>query len=320
MFKKYYPLQQRLSIPPLMAAGRFLSAFGQPVRAMRLMGRHVNSCWWKSRSFAGYVPTENDVFVATFGKSGTNWMMQIAQQIACFGAAEFEHIHDLVPWPDAPFPEKRARLDDPSLTRRSPSGLRIIKTHFEQDYVPFNEQAKYIIVIRDPKEMLVSGYHFAGAALDALGVEYNLEQWLTEAMRPADFLFGDWATHTASWWALRNEPNVLVLSFADVKKDTPGVIDQVAELLGVRLSAEQRDKVIEKSSFAWMKAHESQFKALALPHRGKKKLPEMIRSGKSGKFKELLTPEQQAAVDQFFSTRLKQLNADFPYADLFQQE
>ncbi len=317
--KKYYLLQQRLSILPVIAAGRLFSGLGQPVRAMRLMGRHINSRWWKSRSFAGYVPTENDVFVATFAKSGTNWMMQIAQQIVCFGAAEFEHIHDLVSWPDAPFPAVRARLDDPSVARRSPSGLRLIKTHFEQGYVPFNDQAKYIVVIRDPKEMLVSGYHFAGAALDALGVEYNLEQWMTEAMRPADFLFGDWATHTASWWALRNKPNTLVLSFADLKKDTPGVIDQVAELLGVRLSPEQRDKVIERSGFAWMKEHESQFKAFSLPGRGKKKRPQMIRSGKSGKSAELLTPEQQAAVDQFFSSRLQQLDSDFPYADLFQQ-
>ncbi|MFP8879479.1 MAG: hypothetical protein VCE43_08460, partial [Myxococcota bacterium] len=28
------------------------------------------------KAFAGYEPTRHDVFVATFGKSGTNWMMQ----------------------------------------------------------------------------------------------------------------------------------------------------------------------------------------------------------------------------------------------------
>ncbi|HIF91534.1 MAG: hypothetical protein ABGX04_16845 [Myxococcales bacterium] len=44
------------------------------------------------RVLSNYEPTEHDVFVATFGKSGTNWMMQISQQISHYGEAEFEHI------------------------------------------------------------------------------------------------------------------------------------------------------------------------------------------------------------------------------------
>ena len=47
-----------------------------------------------------YVPTANDVLICSYFKSGTNWTMQIAVQIAHRGRAEFEHIHDLVAWPD----------------------------------------------------------------------------------------------------------------------------------------------------------------------------------------------------------------------------
>ncbi|MCI5167722.1 MAG: hypothetical protein D3903_16935 [Candidatus Electrothrix sp. GM3_4] len=100
VIKKYYPMQQRCSIPPVVVLGRILSTLGYSDRAMRLLGKHLNSSWWKSRSFAGYTPTVHDVFVATFAKSGTNWMMQIAQQISSLGAAEFDHIHDLVAWPN----------------------------------------------------------------------------------------------------------------------------------------------------------------------------------------------------------------------------
>ncbi len=313
MIKKIYPIQQRWSILPIMALGRILSACGHSERAMRLLGRHVNSHWWKSRSFSRYTPTAHDVFVATFAKSGTNWMMQIGQQIAYFGEAEFEHIHDLVAWPDAPFPEVQAKLDDPALSRRSPSGLRIIKTHFEQNYVPFNKQAKYIVVIRDPKEVVVSGYYFAGAALDALRVEYSLEQWLVSAIQPTSFLFGDWAAHTASWWGLREQPNVLVMTFNELKQNTADIIRQVAELTNVQLTPKQMANVVERSSFAWMKAHETQFTPPALPQPKGKKRPLMMRSGKSGKSTELLTVEQQAAIDAFFSARLKELGSDFPY-------
>jgi hypothetical protein len=45
--------------------------------------------------FAGYEPTGSDVFVSTFAKSGTNWMMQLAHQIAFRGAGDYAHIHDV---------------------------------------------------------------------------------------------------------------------------------------------------------------------------------------------------------------------------------
>ena len=80
----------------VLGMGRLLSAVGRSEQAMHLIGKHANSHHWKSQAFAGYEPGAHDVFVATFARSGTNWMMQIAQQIACYGSAEFEHIHDLV--------------------------------------------------------------------------------------------------------------------------------------------------------------------------------------------------------------------------------
>src|SRR5690348_5981108 len=55
----------------------------------------------KANPFAGYTPGPQDVFIATYAKSGTNWMMQIVTQLAWHGRAEFDHIHCLVPWPDS---------------------------------------------------------------------------------------------------------------------------------------------------------------------------------------------------------------------------
>ena len=50
--------------------------------------------------FGDYRPSRHDVVVCTFPKCGTNWAMQIAYQITMRGKGEFEHIHDVVPWPD----------------------------------------------------------------------------------------------------------------------------------------------------------------------------------------------------------------------------
>src|SRR5215510_9944542 len=50
--------------------------------------------------FRHYVPGPQDVFVMTYAKSGTNWMMQIAHQLIYHGKGEYDHLHDIVPWPD----------------------------------------------------------------------------------------------------------------------------------------------------------------------------------------------------------------------------
>ena len=36
----------------------------------------------------------------TYAKSGTNWMMQIAHQLIYHGNGEYDHLHEIVPWPD----------------------------------------------------------------------------------------------------------------------------------------------------------------------------------------------------------------------------
>jgi hypothetical protein len=102
-----------------------------------------------------------------------------------------------------------------------------------------------------------------------------------------------------------------------VEKTTIEIIQQVAEFMNVQLTSAQLESIVEKSSFDWMKAHEPRFRPLVLPGRGSKDGPRMMRSGQSGKSAELLSAEQQAAVDQYFSARLQQLNSDFPYDGMF---
>ena len=216
--------------------------------------RRIQSEKVKRRAFAGYEPTEHDVFVATYAKSGTNWMMQIAQQIAYRGAAEFAHIHDLVAWPDAPTP-KAVPLDDMTARDGSPTGLRVIKTHLETAHIPYDEKAVYLTVLRDPKEVLVSAYYFLGGAMGMLS-HVGIDEWLELSL---DTVTTGWSVHAASFWAWRDRANVLVVNFREVKEKPRECIERVASKMGVTLTEAELEKVIERSSLSYMKAHESQF-------------------------------------------------------------
>jgi hypothetical protein len=269
--------------------------------------------------FAHYEPTESDVFVSTFAKSGTNWMMQIAHQIAFRGAGDYEHIHDVIPWPDMGARARRMSvpLDDRRVQEASPTNLRVIKTHLSAHNVPYSEQARYLVVVRDPKEIFVSSYHFARGAAGPLMPTPHV--WFELFLKPNFPLnFGNtWAEHTASYWALRHKPNVLVLAFGDMKRDLPGAVQRVADALGVRLTSDELQAVLDKSTFSYMSAIENKFTPIP-----KGTLPwgeglKMMREGKAGNAHEMLTPEQRARIDAHFAAELARLGSDFPYAELF---
>merc|ERR1711964_881490 len=55
--------------------------------------------------------------------------------------------------------------------------------------------------------------------------------------------------YAKEWWKYRNEPNVLLLHFADLKKD----------FMGIPLTSSLLETVKMKASFSYMKAHDGKF-------------------------------------------------------------
>jgi hypothetical protein len=268
-------------------------------------------------AFDQYTPDEHDVFVNTFSKSGTNWTLQMCHQISFLGEGEFDNIHDVVPWPDM-YVQMKGKfivpLGDKLVTQASPSHLRVIKSHLAAQYIPYNEKARYITVLRDPKDVLVSSYHFQAGIIGPLmpSVDDWLDSFLGEHF-PLGFS-ASWAQHTASYWALRERPNVLVLSFKEMKKDLAGTVKQVAAFMGVELADEQLEKVITLSSFDYMKGVDEKFfpiKKNAFPWMN----AQMVRKGKDGNSKEMISLEQQRRIDEHFINELKTLGSDFPYEE-----
>ena len=295
-------------LTPLVLATRATAHLGLMLPAARTLGALAHRAVFLRRGFRGYRARPGDVIVSTFPKSGTNWAMQIGQQIAWRGAAEFRHIHCVVPWPDAPS-ERVLSLD--AVAPPSPTGHRIIKTHLGADGTPWDSSTLCVAVIRDPKEVVVSAYHFVMGLLgllDRVSPEDFVEIFLADAMP-----WGGWATHAAGWWALRERDNVQVLEFGAMKRDLPGHVDRLAAAMGVELSASERAAVLERSGLPWMKAHDAQFTPVPLPTvRPKERVP-MIRRGASGGSGEMLDAAQQGRIDAHCRQGLLDLGCDLPY-------
>ncbi len=261
-----------------------------------------------------YAPTAHDVFVCSYYKSGTNWTMQIAVQIAHRGNAEFEHIHDLVAWPDMGVRSRIAiPLDDDGPRRSAATGLRIIKTHLPLDALPYSANARFICVVRDPKDVFVSGYHFTRAMI--LGpLMPTVAAWLDAYLSP-DTPLGSWARHVASGWAIRERSNVLFLTYESMRADLPAAVDRIAAFMGVELAPAERAAVIERSTFDYMKKIGHKFDSPGAPWG--RSTGTMLRRGKSGGSGELISPEQQRRIDEYWRAELAKLQCDFPYDEAF---
>ncbi len=284
------------------------------VRVLSRMAHGNHARMRKKNPFRGYVPGPQDVFVMTYAKSGTNWMMQIAHQLIHHGKSHYDHLHDLVPWPDTfamPFLKKYAvPIDEATHWKSAPEPLRVIKTHFNWDMLPYSDQAKYIAVIRDPKDVFVSNYHFIQGGVYGPAMP-RVETWLELFLSDGFPLGGSWAVNTAGYWAERRRPNVLIASFKEMKRDLRGTVMSVARFLGVRVGDDVIDEVCRLSSFEYMKAIDTKFamgKMIAWREPGV-----MIRKGSQGGSSEMLTPAQQRRIDEYFVGELARLGSDFPY-------
>jgi hypothetical protein len=282
---------------------------------LRVMTDQMQSPKIKQRAFKGYQPTKHDVLVCTYSKSGTYWTLQIANQIANRGQGEFGHIHDVVPWPEAPMPNI-IKLANESPVRASPTGLRVIKTHLESNYVPYSPEAKYIVVVRDPKDVFVSSYFFSKGMIS--GPMVSVEEWLNLFLF-GKFQYGSWVQHLAGYWPWRDHNNVLFLTFEELKADHAGVVRRIAEFMGVELTDEEFTQVVEKSQFQYMKRMDEKFTPQRpFPFNKHVEGFAVMRKGARGGSSELLSTEQQAAIDRRMKEELQRYGCDFPYAQMFE--
>lgn len=280
-------------------------------------GKTITSDEFKRGAFGSYQPSAYDIIVTTYPKSGTNWTMQMAQEIAWYGEAEYDYIHDVIPWPDKAIKTPVVPLSDTRMAERSPTGYRVIKSHLEAAHVPYSDAAKYIIVVRDPKEVIVSGFHFENGFYEKMVGDVVPLVAYVEGFLTGNFMYDSWAVHTAGWWDLRNAGNVLLLFYPEMKVDPARAIQKIADIMEVTLSSSQFARVAEKSSYTYMKANNHLFSPPTPPDYPVQGKVEMVRRGDSGQAQSELSAEQQRAIDKFCAAELERLESNFPYTELF---
>jgi hypothetical protein len=251
---------------------------------------------------------DGDVVISVPAKSGTTWTMNIVYQLFTGGTADFRDIYEEVPWiefvarPDQPHRDILDRLDAMPCDRR-----RAFKTHSAPPVVPFipageGPDVKYVVVFRNPEEALVSFWPFLAKHADEW---FDLWGMSPGAMSRPDFpsfyreVIAERGMHASgffgflnAWWPLRQAPNVLFLHYSKMKQDHAGSIRKIAKFIGVEPSEDEWKRIVEYTSFGWMKAHEDKFEATTAGEVPILQRGAMIRKGQAGDARaDGMTPE-----------------------------
>lgn len=245
-------------------------------------------------SIGSYRPRPTDVIISPFSKCGTTWLQQIFHCLRTRGDMDFDDISRVVPWIET---AGATGLDLEAPQRAEPRGF---KSHLSYAAVP--KGARYIVALRDPKDALVSFYRFMEGWFFEPGA-IGFEEFAQARLAGSNDQDGYWH-HLNTWWAQRDNPDVLLMSYEQMTADPAGRIRRVAEFCGIPLDADLLALTLEHSSLAFMLQHKDRFDD-ALMRRASEircNLPAggdsaKVRKGGSGGHLVEMTASLAAAVD-----------------------
>ena len=268
-----------------------------PRKTREFHNHHIDSTIWNEFEFR-----DDDIVIASYAKSGTTWLQQIIAQLLFDGEEDLE-VAEMSPWMDLRIPPKQIKLP----LVEAQTHRRFVKTHLPTDALVFSDQAKYIYIGRDGRDILWSLYNHHATANATWYAGLNktpgrvgppiehppasIQQYYHDWLDRDGYPFWPFWENVRSWWTIKNLPNVFIIHFANLKSDMPKQIRKIAEFLSIPIAEDKWRSILLHCSFNYMKVNATK----TVPFDGalwEGGIQSFIHKGTNGRWSEVLDNDE----------------------------
>ncbi|XP_033739382.1 sulfotransferase 1C3-like [Pecten maximus] len=257
--------------------------------------------------FSEFQCREDDVILCTFPKSGSHWVYNTVQMLRS-GKLTYSGTPLVADFEDL---ELISRMETP----------RTFLTHLTFPLIPTDVKKgvpKVIFVSRNPKDVLVSYFHFIDNMINtAFEGDFNffMKFFLSEEFFSSG---ASWCTYMKEWTngTIRfPEMRILSLRYEDFKKDTFGCIVKLAEFLEVKRSVTFLGEVEKNITFEHLKKGHARIRGESdrwsvVDKHGR--VP-IYRKGKIGDWKNMFTVAQNDYFNAIYKEKMEGYDIVFEY-------
>lgn len=279
---------------------------------MALPVKNAEQQWavWDSTRLNDFPFRDDDIMIGTWSKSGTTWMQQLVGQLVFQGDPNV-YGQALSPWPEFRLMSK----EEAFAMAEAQTHRRFIKTHSPLNCVPFKPEVKYLFVGRDARDVAWSMYHHhmlftpeaypafneppgrVGPPLEPPGCDVTgyYMHLMTHGYFPGFSPDTPFWPCIKSWWDGRDQPNVMLLHYNNLKKDFEGEARKVADFLNISIPEMVWPQIVEHCSIDYMRELSKGFEALDFMFEGGG--ANFINKGTNNRWKDVLTQEEKDLCD-----------------------
>uniref|UniRef100_A0A3B3ZYA8 Sulfotransferase n=1 Tax=Periophthalmus magnuspinnatus TaxID=409849 RepID=A0A3B3ZYA8_9GOBI len=232
----------------------------------------------------------DDIMLVAYPKCGFNWMVGVLRQIIAqaSGVKEESRMPPLIEFFG---PEALTNVGN------APSP-RFLGTHMHPDNIPatfYQNKSKMLVIFRNPKDTVVSYYHFCNNN----PVLPSVKSWdsFFQDFMSGDVPWGSYFTHALAWEKKMDDPNVMIVTYEDLKQNLSEGVRQISTFFGFSLTEAQVEQISQGSTFSAMKERS------ANSHGNMGNV--IFRKGEVGDWKNHFSPEQSQQMDETFKNRLE---------------
>ncbi|XP_056400062.1 sulfotransferase 2B1-like [Hyla sarda] len=245
---------------------------------------------------------DDDVYIVTYPKSGTNWMIEILSLLRTKGDPTW--CNSLPIWLRSPWYETiegQSQIKDVAspwvLTSHLP--IHIFAKSF------FTSKAKIIYVMRNPKDILVSLFYFS--KMVCLYKDPKTFPEFFENFLQGNVLYSSWFDHVKGWMQIKDNSNFFFITYEELHGDLRNSVIKICDFLEKNLDDSQIDLVVKHSSFNAMKENKMSNYTLIPQDFMDQTKGSFLRKGVTGDWKNHFTVAQNEYFDEVYAEKMKDL-------------